>query len=327
MIVSTSRPPAFLITIDTEGDNLWSRPREITTNNANFLPRFQSLCEHYKFKPTYLTNYEMAQSESFVEFGRNILHRKTGEIGMHLHAWNSPPLKPLTHDDFYHQPFLTEYPELLMREKIIFMTELLENKFDTKIVSHRAGRWSFNNIYASLLIKQGYYVDCSVTPYISWQSTLGNPKGKGGIDFSHYPDYAYFLDLDDISKFGQSSLLELPMTIMACHRPRFIQMMSYIPLVGKGIKRFWPNVNWLRPNGRNLKTMLTIINQAISEQRPYIEFMLHSSELMPGGSPTFKNKQSIEKLYNDLEFLFEAIQRSFIGMTLGDYYIRVIHAN
>ncbi len=35
--------PRFLITIDTEGDNLWSLPREITTSNAKFLPRFQNL--------------------------------------------------------------------------------------------------------------------------------------------------------------------------------------------------------------------------------------------------------------------------------------------
>src|SRR5512144_2975448 len=48
--------PSFLITIDTEGDNLWSRPREITTGNARYLPRFQALCEKYGLKPTYLTN-------------------------------------------------------------------------------------------------------------------------------------------------------------------------------------------------------------------------------------------------------------------------------
>jgi hypothetical protein len=33
----------FIITIDTEGDDLWGRPREITTHNAKHLPRFQSL--------------------------------------------------------------------------------------------------------------------------------------------------------------------------------------------------------------------------------------------------------------------------------------------
>jgi hypothetical protein len=50
---------AFLITVDTEGDNLWARPRELTTHNAAWLPRFQALCERYGLKPTYLTAWEM----------------------------------------------------------------------------------------------------------------------------------------------------------------------------------------------------------------------------------------------------------------------------
>ena len=97
--------PAFLITIDTEGDNLWASPREISTENSRFLPRFQSLCERYNFKPTYLTNYEMAVDPFFLDFGRDIVRRGTGEIGMHLHAWNSPPLVPLTTDDLSHHPY------------------------------------------------------------------------------------------------------------------------------------------------------------------------------------------------------------------------------
>ncbi|WP_395754844.1 hypothetical protein [Edwardsiella ictaluri] len=52
--------PGFIITIDTEGDNLWQNHDRITTENARYLPRFQLLCEKYGFKPVYLTNYEMA---------------------------------------------------------------------------------------------------------------------------------------------------------------------------------------------------------------------------------------------------------------------------
>ena len=59
----------FIITIDTEGD-------------------------------------EMAMSGVFVEFARDVVGRGAGEIGMHLHAWNSPPLDPLTDDDFHYQPYL-----------------------------------------------------------------------------------------------------------------------------------------------------------------------------------------------------------------------------
>ena len=120
----------FIITIDTEGDDLWARPREITTRNAEYLPRFQSLCERFRFKPVYLTNYEMAMSDVFVEFARDVLARGAGEIGMHLHAWNSPPLEPLTSDDFRYQPYLIEYPERVMKEKIKTLTRLLEERFD-----------------------------------------------------------------------------------------------------------------------------------------------------------------------------------------------------
>ena len=61
--------PRFLITIDTEGDNLWARPRAISTKNAHFLPRFQALCERHGLRPTYLVNYEMACAGALREFG------------------------------------------------------------------------------------------------------------------------------------------------------------------------------------------------------------------------------------------------------------------
>ncbi len=308
---------AFIITIDTEGDNLWQQPREITTKNAAFLPRFQSLCERYGFKPTYLTNYEMAQSEQFVEFGKDVLQNETGEIGMHLHAWNSPPLIPQTNDDFKYQPFLIDYPESIMRDKIAFMTELLEDQFETKMISHRAGRWSFNDIYARLLIEQGYCVDCSVTPHVSWKTTLGDPNGKGGTDFSSYPETAYFFD-------SENKLLELPMTIINHNRSQLINKLSKLPRIGRFIRHKLPQRTWLRPNIRNLKAMLKLVKQAAAEKRPYIEFMIHSSEFMPGGSPNFVNDSQIEKLYQDMEHLFAMIQqKGFIGMTLKDYYKQV----
>jgi hypothetical protein len=47
--------------------------------------------------------------------------------------------------------------------------------------------------------------------------------------------------------------------------------------------------------------------------------VLHSSELMPGGSPSFPDGQSIEALYRDLRVLFRSVAGHFRGMTLGDF--------
>src|SRR5437868_889655 len=233
---------AFIITIDTEGDNLWSQPRVITTHNARFLPRFQSLCERFGFRPVYLANYEMAICDAFVEFGRDVIARRAGEIGMHLHAWNSPPLLPLTDDDFRHQPYLIEYPDAVMKEKITLMTQLLQERFGQPIASHRAGRFGFDGRYAASLLEQGYRVDCSVTLGIVWIATPGAPGGAG--------------------------------------RAR-----------ARGASCF--------------------------------ELMLHSSELMPGGSPTFRTAAAVERLYADLEALFEDLSAWCAGLTLREFHTRM----
>jgi hypothetical protein len=48
--------------------------------------------------------------------------------------------------------------------------------------------------------------------------------------------------------------------------------------------------------------------------------MLHSSEFMPGGSPTFPDAPSNEALYSDLEALFERIQGHFRAATLSEFH-------
>ena len=89
----------FIITIDTEGDNIWRKPQTINTENSKYLPRFQQICEKYNLKPVYLTNWEMVNCPVFRDFARDVIKRNVAEIGMHLHAWNSPPYYDLTKDD------------------------------------------------------------------------------------------------------------------------------------------------------------------------------------------------------------------------------------
>ncbi len=310
---------------------MWARPRDITTRNAACLPRFQSLCEQYDLKPTYLTNWEMARSPTFQEFGRDILARETGEIGMHLHAWNSPPLVVLTPDDDHHQPFLIDYTEDRMREKVKTITGVLEDTFGVDLVSHRAGRWSFNEKYARILVDNGYHVDCSVTPHVSWQSNQGDPAGNGGTNFSRFPETAYFVDLNDISRAGHSPLLELPMTIVSHPYPRTMELARrFVGKSGFGARamdHFLPSSLWLRPARGNREALLYILSVAGREKRAYVEFMLHSSELMPGGSPCFPSAESIEVLYDDLEALFAAAVGVFEGRTLDEYYRQFTGSN
>ncbi|EKS7793339.1 deacetylase [Edwardsiella piscicida] len=310
--------PAFIITIDTEGDNLWQNHDRITTENARYLPRFQQLCEKYGFKPVYLTNYEMASDPVYVEFAQDVIARGCGEVGMHLHAWNSPPEIPLTDNDWANKPYLIEYPAEVIQQKVDYMTHLLEDTFQTKMVSHRAGRWAMNAFYLQLLLAHGYQVDCSVTPRVDWRGARGAPQGNGGSDYSGYPDNAYFVDADDLRREGTSTLLEVPMSTRLKHAPLFNHLRgAYDRLRGK---RRPASVQWLRPRGGNLQEMQRVAEYHLSQRRDYVEFMLHSSEFMPGGSPTFRNEQDIERLYHDLEALFDWLAPQVTGQTLAEYY-------
>jgi hypothetical protein len=65
--------------------------------------------------------------------------------------------------------------------------------------------------------------------------------------------------------------------------------------------------------------MLGIVRRAQAERWPHLEMVLHSSELMPGGSPSFADERAIEALYRDLQVLFRSVAPHFRGMTLGEF--------
>jgi hypothetical protein len=66
--------------------------------------------------------------------------------------------------------------------------------------------------------------------------------------------------------------------------------------------------------------MLWVLDEVQKRGEVHAEFMLHSSELMPGGSPTFPDGASIERLFDDLEHLFAATRGRFQGATLGEFH-------
>jgi len=311
----------FLISIDTEGDNQWAWKKgdEIHTENAKYLQRFQDLCEDYGFVPTYLTNYEMALDSEYQKFARRFLDRNTGEIGMHLHAWNTKPEYFFTeYNDSRGASFLIEYPTEIMEAKICTMHDALEQVFQRKIITHRAGRWAMDERYFNLLAKYDYTVDCSVTPHINWENTPGESKGSKGTDYSNAPEVPYIVD-------EQNKLIEIPVTIRKSHAVFPAAHHTIKSKLGKYIKACRGQYLWLRPNGRNLEHMLWLLNAVNDDEKTdYIMFMLHSSEFMPGGSPTFKTKESIDVLFEHLNHLFKTASKDFEGISIGDYGVDLL---
>ena len=300
----------FLISVDTEGDNQWDTSKGISTKNVGFLPRFQDLCEKYGYKPVWLTNYEMAQDGDFVRYFKPKQDQKLCEIGMHLHAWFTPPEYTLDKRT-KERDYLIEYPTEIMDAKIDTMTRLLKEKFEESVVSHRSGRWAMDDRYFKLLSEHGYKGDCSVTPHADWSGHPG-ATGMGGTDYSAYPEKPY------LTKEG---LLEIPVSIRKMHFLDKEKMTDPINVL-KGVKHAVEgSTQWLRFFDTSSRYGVEQLSSKLIKEGEDVLFMIHSSELMPGGSPAFSTDEDIDYLYKGMDSVFKRFaEAGYTGCTMRDYY-------
>ena len=296
----------FIITVDTEGDNLWhyKKGQKITTENTLFIPRFQELSNKYGFKPVWLTNYEMVCDDRYVEFIKPMMERGLCEVGIHIHAWNNPPLYDLN-GHYGGNPYLIEYPNDVMRAKFKMTFDLISKRFGRAPFSHRAGRWAMNDEYFRILEDNNVLVDCSFTPTVSWAGMPGETI-KGANDYRNVNNQLHWI----------GHVLQVPMSIRRTHYSNCGSFKHRLKVFLKG------ESVWLRPATSSLEEMKALVNKIDKESCcDYLEFMVHSSELMPGGSPYFLDNKSIEHLYQTMESLFEYVrQKGYQGITLEEYY-------
>lgn len=300
----------FIITIDTEEDNQWDINNGISTENAKYLPRFQELAEQYNYKPVWLTTYEMCNNNFFVKYFKEKQKKGLCEIGMHLHAWNNPPKYELKKVN-KQRPYLIEYPLNIMEDKIKILDSLLTRKFGIKPISHRSGRWAMNEDYFKLLVDNGYKVDCSVTPHIDWSHLVGQ-TGKAGTNYKNSSEKVQFLN---------NGILEVPVTIRHLRIFEKTNIKTFKDFVKEIVFYVIKKNQWIRPSSSfDIKGMKKVIDKC-NKNNEYIMFMIHSSELMPKGSPNFKTEESVEQLYNVIEKIFKYVKKNgYKGITLRDYY-------
>lgn len=295
----------FIITVDTEGDNLWTYKKGdvINTENAKFIPRFQDLCEKYGYKPVYLTNYEMLCDDEYVNYIKSKEADKLCEVGLHLHAWNNPPFYKLN-TEYTGNPYLIEYPENVMREKFDVLYKLFCKKMGHKPLSHRSGRWAMDDRYFKILKEYNVPIDCSVTPGIDWSKNMG--ETCGGSNYKNAKKGVHYID----------GIFELPPTIRKSRMP-----------IGGSLKNKFKTILLgrllqLRPATYSIDQMQTLIDIVDKEKNTdYLEFMLHSSELMPGCSPYFPTKESVDIEFEVMDKIFSYIKKiGYKGITLEEYY-------
>ncbi len=298
----------LIVTIDTEEEGRWSgsyRRHGNTVENIRHLGPFQSLCDEFGIRPTYLIDTPVVDDDRSAEFFGGLQMDQRCEVGTHIHPWCNPP-----HDEEINRrnTFLCNLPESLQRAKLTWLTERIEQRIGRRPTSFRAGRYGLDIAGARILADLGYLVDSSVIPFTNYAA-------EDGPDFSQAPHIPYLVNGDDL-RIPQDSgyLLEVPMSIgysrVEFERAHALQQAvahSWLRhLRAEGIFDRLGLAHRIKfsPEQADAPDMIRLADNYLARRAPAMVMMFHSSSLMPGGSPYVRSAA-------DLDQFLERIRQTF----------------
>lgn len=301
-------------TIDVEPDNAWEDHLNPSVANVQTLLGLQKLLDKYTAKATCLVTHRVVQDAQAVDVLKELADNGGAEIGTHLHPWETPPFMDSGIDTKY-LIFPHELPVDVFKQKLGRLTEAISRHFDPP-TSYRGGRWSITAEHVPVLEEFGYTIDTSVTPLIDWRDKLGvgrRHNGRGGIDFSFAPQWPYCLSRQDIMKEGDSSILEMPVSVAFTRPTPWCIKRNYpmLPVVVRRVLRKSEILRpvWATPAEETRRHLSKMINVMLRQDTAFINMTVHSSELMIDGSPRSRTDVDISRILDSIDMMLGACAR------------------
>ena len=177
--------------------------------------------------------------------------------------------------------------------------------------------------HLKVLEDNGYKTDTSVTPQISWEGSPGAGKGSRGPNYISAPLNPYFPDEENICISGGSKILEIPLSVFYVKRPHmsWLFLKRTNNLITRIARRLGFGPRPLRPLPNiNTKQMCSMIQTASTLGLPLIHMMIHSSELLPEGSPYHKTQNDVLLMMDKIRGFFLAVEEAgLIGCTISEF--------
>jgi len=306
-----TRPSVKLVvSIDTEEDN-WSPTRDdIRIENIRALPEAQGFLEGLGLRPTYFVDYPVASTDWSADILRGIHGTGRAEIAAHLHPWNTPPLD---------EPFVPENTMMknldvgLQVAKLRTLRGALSNAIGRAPTSFRAGRFGLGDESAAALIDEGFLVDSSITPFVSWR------EHSNGGDFTRAPVHCYRFDrsgpLDRPVAGG--ALCEVPLSCGFTRSPFGWRSRAHRFLSGPRMRRLGlagiaSRTGLVRrvigsPETDTLDDLLAMARQLVDQETGFLHLFFHSPSLVPGFSPFVRSHADLQRLRDRLERFVEGV--------------------
>lgn len=306
----------LLVTIDVEEEGLFTgryHHGKAGVENVPALSVLDPIFQRLHIRPTLLISYQVARHKPYHDYLLGLKEKWQGEIGAHLHPWNTPPIQSLP----YAHPIPSQLiPEELLRLKLATLLEALA-AMGVETRSFRMGRFSMGLKMFSILWQAGIRVDSSIVP---------TRKEYGGPEYLAAPSDPYFPDPEDLSSGGNSPVLEIPLTVL----PIIPKLAWALDCIAKKNPESSAAASWFLKYIGSLpaQPMLVGINRLKTAVRLHrhrggttVTLYFHSSELMPGACPQHPSKRHVDRFLQRLEkFLFWlCAEQGATSMTLSEY--------
>lgn len=311
----------LIITVDVEEDQ-WgiTPPRYATVHNVYRLPVLQKLLRAFDIVPTYLLTYPVVSDPHAVGILREIFDAGECEIGTHCHPWNTPPHEePLNK----YNSMLCNLPTALQYEKLQRLHEAIQDKFEMAPIAFRSGRWGFDAEVARNIVRLGYRIDTSVTPYTSWAQA-------SGPDFSCFSPQPYtFTQGVRTERDSNHMLAEIPVTIGYLHGEfqacaKLVRRLNRAPLCGFKLGSLLSRSHllrkvWLSPEMETPAMMMQLVRQMRNQGYELLNLVFHSSALMGGCGPFVRSQADEHAFMRKLSaFLGLALKDGIVCVTLSE---------
>jgi hypothetical protein len=308
----------LVVTIDVEEDN-WGEfcTAGYSLENVKKIRKLQGIFDKYRVRPTYLVNYPVATDRCSIEMFREFLGAGKCEVGAHCHPWNTPPFEESLGE---YNSMLCNLPDDLQYRKLASLKDAICNNLDVTPVSFRAGRWGFSRSIASALVKLGFKIDTSVTPYTDWSI-------YSGVDYRASTPDPYRFDADNIFRPANSGQLwQIPASIgfvqshyKACNwllRQAERAVLRKLRIKGILARLHLLNMVFLSPEVSSGKDMVRLARRMRSLGFTVLNLFFHSATLLPGRNPFTANEQDEQIFYQRLVDFFEFANASNIEPVL-----------
>jgi hypothetical protein len=291
----------LIVVLDTEEEFDWSRDfsREHTAvRSMRRIERVQAIFDAYHITPVYVIDYPVASQPDGYRPLQEIYTSGRCLIGAHLHPWVNPPFaEPVNH---YHS-FPGNLPPALEAAKLQSLSDTIGERFNTRPIIYKAGRYGIGPHTAEILEAQGYEVDMSICPHMDYSA-------KGGPDFTHHSAWPYW--------FGKRRrLLELPLTVGftgllkhwgdTLHRLASGTLMCRLHAMAILVRLGVVNRIWLSPEGYQLAENLKLVHTLYGAGLRTFSFAFHSPSVEPGNTPYVASQADLERFLSHCRRFFD----------------------